>query len=320
MFSSPRTFLVPLFVYLSVFLLAAEAHDTLLQQRSHVNLNAKRLVRKRAPLPQDDGGLFGGGGPIVGAAPRPGESTTTSAASTDTTTATSTTATGTDTTTATSASTTDTATSTTATSTSATPTSKETLNVTQQTTAPGVETVIGPNVTRTVESGPATTSAPPQVNGAAKKEIQSTTIIVLIAVAASVGGVFILWTIFRKWKLSSSKEFDRRLNPIDWQPTNGADDDGPMIPGHGRPRPASVVSSRSGHGPTGSGGYGATRSPSSQGHSNPFDDFDSPAKSSAPVGGYADLARGASPNPQMQEKYSAGYSAGPVPLHHQTRY
>jgi hypothetical protein len=139
---------------------------------------------------------------------------------------------------------------------------------------------------------------------------------VLIAIVASVGGIFILWTIFRKWKLSSSKEFDRRLNPIDWQPTTSEDD---HIPGHAR-RPSIGSLHSSGHG---HGASGLSRVPSNSSNSNPFDDFDGPAQRSAPVGGYADLARGSSPT-QMQEhnQYGPSYThdVSPIPLHHQGGY
>jgi hypothetical protein len=50
----------------------------------------------------------------------------------------------------------------------------------------------------------------------------------------------------------------------------------------------------------GHGGYGST---SDYGHGNPLPDHDftAPSANLAPVGGYADLARGPSPGPQMQE-------------------
>jgi len=140
---------------------------------------------------------------------------------------------------------------------------------------------------------------------------KNTTLTVLIAIAASVGGIAILWTIFRKWKLSSSKEFDRRLKPIDWHPTNSMDD---QIPGLTR-RPSVGSLHSSGHGAS-----GASRAPSDHSHSNPFDDFD-PAF--VQVGGHADLARGPSPT-QMQERaqYGPSYDHGvtPLPLHHQSGY
>lgn len=137
-------------------------------------------------------------------------------------------------------------------------------------------------------------------------------ITVLIVVAASVGGVVIIWTIFRKWKLGASRKFDARLQPIDWQPTH---DDG----GDFRPHRHSGMSFQSGFGQS---GYGAT---SNHGHGSegghgtlgPLPDHDftaGPTANLAPVGGYADLARGPSPQPYMQER---GNYNNQVPLHHQ---
>jgi hypothetical protein len=155
-------------------------------------------------------------------------------------------------------------------------------------------------------------------NASLSTKSKTAIITVLIVVAASVGGVAIIWTIFRKWKLGHSAKFDERLQPIDWQPTHG--DDGDF-----RPHRNSGMSHRS------FGGYGATSERGSdQGHGNlqPIPDHDFTAGSShlAPVGGYADLARGPSPQPYMQENLSRGpslhasnYNAG-VPIHHQGGY
>jgi len=126
-----------------------------------------------------------------------------------------------------------------------------------------------------------------------------------------VGGLAILWTVFRKWKLSSSKKFDQRLNPIDWQPTTGEDD---VIPTHRRVPSATSSSfhSGSGHGNTAGRGFAPMEH-----------DFTAvPSNNSAPIGGYADLARG--PSPTMQElargpSFNRGYDIG-VPLHHQAGY
>lgn len=153
------------------------------------------------------------------------------------------------------------------------------------------------------------TSDEPAPLGAAAKST-STTMTALIAVAASIGGLAILWTIFRKWKLSSSKKFDQRLNPIDWQPTTGEDD---IIPSHRRVPSGSSARS------------GSTRR---QNASDPLDhDFTAGPTSNSPVGGYADLARGTSPIPPMQENnlargpsFNRGYGDYNVPLHHQTSY
>jgi hypothetical protein len=117
------------------------------------------------------------------------------------------------------------------------------------------------------------------------------------------------------------------MRPIDWQPTT-SDDGG--VPGHNRVG-SSASSFHSGSGHDGLGdGYGSTidhsRGPSPL---PPIPDHDFTASSAAlaPVGGYADLARGPSPRPQMQEALTRGpsltrpqYDQYGVPLHHQGGY
>ena len=103
------------------------------------------------------------------------------------------------------------------------------------------------------------------------------------------------------------------MQPIDWQPTT-ADDNVP-----GLHRSATGLS----HGSSGHGdsprGYG-----SDHGHNNtlqplPEHDFTAGPATLAPVGGYADLARGPSPGPQMTQRPYEYESYG-VPLHHQNAY
>jgi len=96
------------------------------------------------------------------------------------------------------------------------------------------------------------------------------------------------------------------MAPIDWQPTNEES----IVPAHR---------------------LGRTPSNSSSNHHGLQPDFSTPAAHLAPVGGYADLARGPSPQPQMQETLVRGpsdrsygatrpaYDTG-VPLHHQAGY
>jgi len=140
-------------------------------------------------------------------------------------------------------------------------------------------------------------------------------ITVLIVVAASIGGIAILWTVFRKWKLGRSKKFDQRLQPIDWQPT--VDDD--FMPRRHSPDGASYRSQSDNQSTV---GYGAT-----SGLTRGLDhDFTAGPSHLTPVGGYADLARGPSPQPYMQEALSRGPSLTrpnydtSVPLHHQNNY
>jgi hypothetical protein len=125
---------------------------------------------------------------------------------------------------------------------------------------------------------------------------------VLIAIVASIGGVAILWTVFRKWKLSSSKKFDQRLNPIDWQPTSGEES---AIPTHRR-----IPSGSSYH----SGSHGS--------RNDPLDHDFTAGTNTSPVGGYADMARGPSPNMQELSRgpsVNRGYDNN-VPIHSQSGY
>lgn len=124
---------------------------------------------------------------------------------------------------------------------------------------------------------------------------------VIIIIAASVGGVTILWTLFRKWKLGRSSRFDERLQPIDWQPPTG-------------------------------GAHGSEQGHASSDHDhNPISEHDFtplPSNRLAPAGAYTDLTRGPSPQPEMQEAYgrhSPPVMARPaydvhIPLHHQAGY
>ena len=78
MLPSSGRFIVPVFV---LFLASVEAHGVLLQQRSHVDVNLRRVMKKRAPLPQDS--------PVFGAAPVPVLAPAKSESSTSTTSTTS---------------------------------------------------------------------------------------------------------------------------------------------------------------------------------------------------------------------------------------
>jgi hypothetical protein len=168
-----------------------------------------------------------------------------------------------------------------------------------------------------------------QVGGSS---LSHTTLTIIIVLAASVGGCAIIWTIIRKWKFRPSAEFEDRLEPIDWQPT--VHDSG--LPTHRR-----VPSNASSFHSAGTEHGGLARSGSQNGAATynnnvparsltplPEHDFTPGAATLAPVGGYADLARGPSPQPQMQESnmqrglsVNRGYDPfSPVPLHHQGGY
>jgi len=179
-------------------------------------------------------------------------------------------------------------------------------------TAPAAKPTV--TLTRT-EDPSADATEIPRPTGAA--QTKSTTLMILIIIASSIGGVAILWTIFRKWKLGRSSKFDERLQPIDWQPTDERDtaNDG-IIPNHRRQHSnASSFHSASAHShPSGNRGNNGG-APSLQ----PIPDHDFTA--GAPIGGYADLARGPSP-PMGEVNRGPGVTRGyeydhAVPLHHQ---
>jgi hypothetical protein len=114
----------------------------------------------------------------------------------------------------------------------------------------------------------------------------------------------VIWTIIRKWKFRPSAQFEDRLEPVDWQPAEH--DSGLPI----RRAPSNASSFHS-------GGHdnvmGLSRSDSGAGPNaarnlTPIPDHDFTAGPAAPVGGYADLARGPSPQPLMQEALQRGPS------------
>lgn len=124
-----------------------------------------------------------------------------------------------------------------------------------------------------------------------------------------------MWTLIRKWKFKPSDKFEDRMQPIDWQPT--APEDG--VPGLHR------ATSTHSHASFYSGGHESDHN-SSQSHGNsirrevtplPDHDFTAGPSHLAPGAGYADLARGPSPQPQMPQMLEAQYG---VPLHHQGAY
>jgi hypothetical protein len=137
--------------------------------------------------------------------------------------------------------------------------------------------------------------------------LSHTTRTILIVLAASVGGCAIIWTVIRKWKFRPSAEFEDRLEPVNWQPAEH--DSG--LPTHRKvPSNASSFYSAGHENLAGLGrsnsnvAYNAGRSISPL----PDHDFTAGAATLAPGGGYADLARGPGPQPQMQEALHRGPS------------
>jgi len=108
------------------------------------------------------------------------------------------------------------------------------------------------------------------------------------------------------------------MQPIDWQPTSSPDDGLPQR----RLSNASSFHSGSGHIDGTGRGYGATLDVGLP--PLPDHDFTPGVSNLAPVGGYADLARGSGPQPQMEQALRRGPSASKpnfgVPIHHQAAF
>jgi len=274
------------------------------------------MLKKRLPEPQDRSIL----GPVTASAsddPADGTDTTTGTNTTDTTKNTDTTKGDTknsDTTTGTGDDKTPAATNGTLTDVTGTTPANTTVavNTTSSTppkadpttplpvSQPGTTTVIQSQTKTATVDDPENTNTADRTGASSHSDdtTKNMTMTIIIGVAASVGAIAIMWTIFRKWKLSSSKKFDRRLNP-NWTPPTDVDDS--PLPTHRRR--ASGASTRSGYGTSNNG-------------TSLDQDLTAGPAHLAPVGGYADLARGGSPNPQMQEHHMRGFDRG-VPLHHQ---
>ncbi|EGO04688.1 hypothetical protein SERLA73DRAFT_173907 [Serpula lacrymans var. lacrymans S7.3] len=336
-------------------------------RRDHTRIN--RIVKKRSPVPQGLGGLFGGDGSgVVNAGANPPTVTPTSSTATTSSTIAPSTDKSTDT--ASSATPSSPSASTTASislsssasatsnnplggfvsslfspasstasastnspsSASSSPTTaSESETSTTPTPTPTTPPAVSQSVSRDGSSGvtvvvtgsPTSSTASSTSTSTSSGTIAHTTEVALIIIGACIVGAGIIWTIIRKWKFRPSANFEDRMQPIDWQPTT---DSG--LPAHRRNSNAS--SFHSGHSETnyagrgGGGSYG-----SDHGHGvaplNPIPDHDFTAGTGglASAGGYADLVRGPSPQPQMQEALSHGpsmarpeYDQYGVPLHH----
>ncbi|EIW86868.1 hypothetical protein CONPUDRAFT_86804 [Coniophora puteana RWD-64-598 SS2] len=130
------------------------------------------------------------------------------------------------------------------------------------------------------------------------------------AVFGGIIGVAVIWTIFRKWKFRKSREFDDRMAPIDWLPPDDNSHRDSGLPGSSR-RYSNASSFHSGNANEdsvhGHGGYASAQ------HPIPDHDFTAGAAHLAPIGGYADLARGASPQPQMHDLHRGVSMSRPMP-------
>ncbi|KZT02412.1 uncharacterized protein LAESUDRAFT_762759 [Laetiporus sulphureus 93-53] len=162
---------------------------------------------------------------------------------------------------------------------------------TQGSTDSADDQLTGTATTSTIFTTPSSSASSDATSSGTSKTTRNT-IIIIIVIASVVGSVSIGWTLFRKWKLRPSSSFDERMQPIDWQPTS--DDSVNKRASHGS------FHSGTGHGDL--GGYGLSDSGHGTSNLQPVPDHDFTAGASlAPVGGYADLQRCPSPQPQMGE-------------------
>ncbi|KAI0048325.1 hypothetical protein FA95DRAFT_1079943 [Auriscalpium vulgare] len=336
----------------------SEANGSAVQRRDHTGLN--RMIKKRTPFPAD--ATQNGGGVAVGVeqgppsvsqsasassvvssaaasssvAPssQPASSAASSSASSSAPASSSSPASSTESSSVSSSATSSTPSSAppsitpSASPTSTPPTPTETPSADQQSLNPTIATATF--ITHVPGASDAASSDTP-VQPQSSSSLSHTALTIIIVLASCIGGTAIIWTIIRKWKFRPSTRFEDRLEPIDWQPAAEHDTG---LPTHRRgPSNASSFHS-SGHegGAALSRGnsYGATSDGRAPGTTTlnpiPDHDFTAGAPSLAPVGGYADLARGPSPQPQMQEALTRGpsvtrnYDSYGVPLHHQGGY
>ncbi|KAG6821349.1 hypothetical protein H0H93_014146 [Arthromyces matolae] len=316
--------------------LLANAH---IHQRDHVNL--KRVIKKRAPFPQDDilFSAVAGAGAAVPTFPTttslsdtaiPSTSTASTASasiplSSDTLSPASsiaTTDTQSQTDLTTSQSSTSGSVSSTSASTSQTQTTVVVVSTSEQaapTPTPEPERTSSTSVVTLTSSVDAQQSASvtPQASSNASTS-NSTTVTALIAAGASIAAIVILWTVFRKWKLGHSSKFDERLQPIDWRPTS---DDNEGLPGVHRRHSAASSFRSAGHLPSAHDHGSSNGNDAQTSFALPDHDFTAGPAHLAHIGEYADLARrGPSPQPQMshidRDANTRPYEPG-VPLHHQ---
>lgn len=135
---------------------------------------------------------------------------------------------------------------------------------------------------------------------------------VLIGLGASVVGILAIWFIIRKTKFGKSRD---RMNPEDWQPTM-EEDNRDFDPSRIR-RQSAASSFHSGGGAredifaTSDHGHGS-HSPAA------YPERDFTAGASAPIGVYADLARGESPTQSVYEQQyvpTSNHHAGSYDYH-----
>ncbi|SCZ98804.1 BZ3500_MvSof-1268-A1-R1_Chr7-1g09277 [Microbotryum saponariae] len=83
--------------------------------------------------------------------------------------------------------------------------------------APPTSTVTNTSQTSTSSSPtPTATTANDTANKSSSSGLSKTALIIIIAVASSVGFIGLVWTIIRKTAFGTSKRFDAKLEPIEW--------------------------------------------------------------------------------------------------------
>jgi hypothetical protein len=340
MFLTPGKLSATLVIYIALVLtLSVCSEAKALLHRDHANL--KRIIRKRVPPvlvpvagagaaptittstgstlvtpPSSSASQTATPGSVLASDTTKSSSTSTSESSSSSASATSDSSTVTQT---------STSTSTQPSTTSSTPTGEPT----NATPVPNtVSAALKPTVTRTESVDPTMTSTGTPVAQSGSSKTKNTALMVIVIVASCVAGVAILWTVFRKWKLGRSSKFDERLQPIDWHPT-GAEDTAQRRFSSG----ASSLHSGVGHGNSAGRSVDAHSGPE-HGHgipnrahqfAIPDHDFTAGPSTLTAVGGYADLARGPSPQPQMHQISHSPNVSPPtynthLPLYHQAGY
>ncbi|KAF8519142.1 hypothetical protein BU17DRAFT_90349 [Hysterangium stoloniferum] len=165
-------------------------------------------------------------------------------------------------------------------------------------TLPTSTSSFGPNVVTITSAAPAEESSPsaaPPPSSSTK--ITRNTIIILAAIGGSIAAAGVIWTIIRKWKFRPSSSFEDRMQPIDWQPTHEDRDITEKLNRTASVRSHGSFTSGNGHTHS-SGGHGAGGGDGLIADLPPLDYPAGPAHL-APIGGYADLHRGASPQPDF---------------------
>ncbi|TFY52482.1 hypothetical protein EVG20_g10531, partial [Dentipellis fragilis] len=75
-------------------------------------------------------------------------------------------------------------------------------------------------ITSSVPGASQTSQSDKQNTPQGSSKLSHTTLTIIIVLASCIGGSAIIWTVIRKWKFRPSSQFEDRMQPIDWQPTD----------------------------------------------------------------------------------------------------